>query len=133
MRYRITHHMAAGLTLCTGIAFGFCLCAGVGQAKNHVTKVAMEAYNMRMQGRLDSALSLLERAIRADPTDAAAHMNWRGRRCKSCWETREINNRAWSGLERPSGPFEWRSHETPAMLSIPSLTDKLPYCKRIPP
>lgn len=35
--------------------------------------VAMEAYNLRMQGKVDQATTLLEQAISNNPTNAAAH------------------------------------------------------------
>jgi len=60
-------------TICAVMVLGICIPTGIsrGQAKNQ--KAAMDAYNLRMQGKVDDARALLEQDIQKNPHNAAAY------------------------------------------------------------
>lgn len=71
MKILMVNQIAAGLGL--WVALGLCAPAGAGQGETHSRKAVMDAYNLRMQGKVDSARVLLEHAIQENPRNAAAY------------------------------------------------------------
>ncbi len=59
--------------MCMVLVLGLSVLAGVGQGATESKKVAADAYKLRMEGKVDDANSLLERAVRENPHDAAAY------------------------------------------------------------
>jgi len=59
--------------LCAVVMLGLCVPAGAAKGKTESKKVAMDAYKLRMQGKVDDANSLLTQAILKNPHNAAAH------------------------------------------------------------
>jgi tetratricopeptide (TPR) repeat protein len=59
--------------LCVVVALGLCVLAWAGEGATEPKKVAADAYKLRMEGKVDDANSLLERAVRENPRDAAAY------------------------------------------------------------
>ena len=57
--------------LCLIVALS--MCALAGEVKTESLKAAMDAYNLRMQGKVDDANALLTQAILKNPHNAAAH------------------------------------------------------------
>ncbi len=62
-------------TLCIVLLSMVCLTAFTygGKISANYQNAAMEAYNLRMQGKVDQATTLLEQAISKNPNNAAAH------------------------------------------------------------
>ena len=59
--------------LCMVLVLGLCPLAGAAMGETEYKKVAVDAYKLRMEGKVDDANSLLERAVRENPHDAAAY------------------------------------------------------------
>ena len=62
-------NMLAGL--CVVVVLGLCALAAKGKAEPN--NAAMDAYKLRMQGKVDEAKALLEQAIRENPHNAMAY------------------------------------------------------------
>jgi tetratricopeptide (TPR) repeat protein len=73
MKIQVVNRIAAGLVLWAVMTPGWCAPAGAGPGTTASMKVAMDAYQLRMQGKVDAARALLEEAIRNNPSNAAAH------------------------------------------------------------
>ncbi|MGD0463458.1 MAG: tetratricopeptide repeat protein [Tepidisphaeraceae bacterium] len=73
MNIHVIKRIAAGLVLWAALAPGWFVAAAAGQGETQSMKVAVDAYTLRMQGRVDDARAMLEQAIREDPRNAAAH------------------------------------------------------------
>lgn len=50
-----------------------CLCALTAKGKTEPNNAAIDAYKLRMQGKVDDAKALLEQAVRENPHNAVAH------------------------------------------------------------
>jgi len=59
--------------LCVVVMLGLCVLAGAAKGETDSKKVAVDAYKLRMQGKVDDANALLEQAIQKNPRNAAAH------------------------------------------------------------
>lgn len=59
--------------LCVVLVLGLCILAGTAKGETEYKKVAMDAYKLRMQGKVNDANALLEQAIQKNPHNAAAH------------------------------------------------------------
>ena len=59
--------------LCVVVVLGLCVLAGAAKGETDSKKVAMDAYKLRMQGKVDEAKALLEQAIQENPHNASAH------------------------------------------------------------
>lgn len=57
----------------TVMVLGMSVLAGAGQEQVESKKVAVDAYKLRMQGKVDDARALLEKAIQENSHNAAAH------------------------------------------------------------
>jgi tetratricopeptide (TPR) repeat protein len=58
--------------LCVVVMLGLCVTAGAAKAETVSKNAAADAYKLRMQGKVDDAISLLEKAIQENPHNAAA-------------------------------------------------------------
>jgi tetratricopeptide (TPR) repeat protein len=59
--------------LCVVVMLGLCVMAGTAKGETEPKKVAVDAYKLRMQGKVDDAKALLEQAVRENPHNAVAH------------------------------------------------------------
>jgi tetratricopeptide (TPR) repeat protein len=73
MKNHVVNQIAAGLVLWAVVAPGWCALAGTGQGDTQSMKAATEAWQLRMQGKVDDARVLLEKAIQENPSNAAAY------------------------------------------------------------
>jgi tetratricopeptide (TPR) repeat protein len=73
MRIRVVNRIAAGLVLWAVAVPGWSALAGTGPGETQSMQVAKEAYQLRMQGKVEAARVLLEKAIQDNPSDAAAY------------------------------------------------------------
>ena len=72
MNIHVMKRIAAVLVLGAALAPGLSAPAGAGQGETESRNAAVDAYKLRMQGKVDDARALLEKAIRENPRDAAA-------------------------------------------------------------
>ncbi len=54
------------------VMLGLCVLSGAAKGETEPKKVAVDAYKLRMQGKVDDAKALLEQAVQANPHNAAA-------------------------------------------------------------
>jgi tetratricopeptide (TPR) repeat protein len=73
MKNHVVNQIAAGLVLWAVVAPGWCALAGTGPGATQSMKAATEAWQLRMQGKVDDARVLLEKAIQENPSNAAAY------------------------------------------------------------
>ena len=59
--------------LCVAAMLGLCVMAGAAKGETVSKNAAADAYKLRMQGKVDDARALLEKAIQENPKNAAAH------------------------------------------------------------
>jgi len=59
--------------LCVVVMLGLCVLAGAAKGETVSRNAAVDAYKLRMQGKVDDARALLEQAIQENPHNAAAH------------------------------------------------------------
>ena len=73
MKNHVVNRIAAGLVLWAVVAPGWSTPAGAGPGETQSMPVAVAAWQLRMQGKVDAARVLLEKAIQENPSNAAAH------------------------------------------------------------
>ena len=73
MNIHVFKPIAAALVLGAMLTPGLWVPPAAAQKETDSTKVVMDAYKLRMQGKVDEARMLLEQAIRDNPRNAAAH------------------------------------------------------------
>jgi len=73
MKIRVVNQIAAGLVLWAVAAPGWSAPAAAGPGETQSMQVAVEAWQLRMQGKVDAARVLLEKAIQDNPSNAAAY------------------------------------------------------------
>jgi tetratricopeptide (TPR) repeat protein len=73
MKNHVVNQIAAGLVLWAAVSPGWCAPTGAESGATPSLKVARDAYQLRMQGKVDDARVLLEKAIQENPSNAAAH------------------------------------------------------------
>jgi len=59
--------------LCVAVMVGLCVPAGAAKGETNSGNAASDAYKLRMQGKVDEAKALLEKAIQENPKNAAAY------------------------------------------------------------
>ena len=69
---QVFKRFAAGLVVWAALGPGLCVLAATGPGETASTSVAVDAYKLRMQGKVDDAKAMLEGAIRQNPRDAMA-------------------------------------------------------------
>jgi tetratricopeptide (TPR) repeat protein len=73
MKNHVVNRIAAGFVLWAAVAPGWCAPAGAGAGVTQSLKAARDGWQLRMQGKVDDARALLEKAIQDNPSNAAAH------------------------------------------------------------
>ena len=73
MKVHVSRRVAVVMAILAGLTAGLWTVAAAGQGETESVKAAMDAYKLRMQGRVDDARALLEQAVRENPRDAAAY------------------------------------------------------------
>lgn len=59
--------------LCVVVTLGLCILSGAAKGETNPKNAAADAYKLRMQGKVDDAKALLEKAVQENPKNTAAH------------------------------------------------------------